>query len=177
MEKDPPKKLDGKETTFIKRFCPILLLQANEPFPLKDFVAIHHPEKPLIGYHLFWEDDYDFPNDNEPSDHEEVWVEYDAVTERIKNIYTWFHSRIIESKEAVIEANDNDHRLIIRIKWGKHGSLLKGWEKVKDPYSNITLKEWMEKTYERMKLVGRAKDHPLKAYWPKAFEGSLEEYL
>ena len=29
-----------------------------------------HPQRRLIAYHFFWEDDIDFPEDNDPCDHE-----------------------------------------------------------------------------------------------------------
>lgn len=169
--------LTEQELKFIYRFCPLLLTQETEPFPLVDIVAIHHPEKPLIGYHLFWEDDYDFPDDHEPSDHEEIWIEYDPEAEIVTNVSSWFHSRIIDSEAASKEANENGGRAMVRIEWGKHGSLLKGWETLVDPYTNISLIDWMQATYERMKRGGRKKDHPLKRFWPKHFTGSFTDYM
>ena len=49
---------------------------------IRDLVAIHHPVQPWIAYHLFWGDDIDFPEDNDPADHEIVWVAYDPATGR-----------------------------------------------------------------------------------------------
>jgi hypothetical protein len=173
----PPEEPTEQDFVNIRRYCPVLLTTPKEYFPLKDVAAVHHPNKPLIGYHLFWEDDYDFPDDYEPCDHEEIWVEYDPEKEIVTNVMTFFHSRVIESKEAVLEARDNGQRPIVRIEWGKHGSLLKGWETMAEPLTNLPLIEWMKQTYDQVKLGGRMADHPLKRFWPKGFEGSFEAYL
>jgi hypothetical protein len=153
------------------------MVTPKECFPLKDIVAVHHPSKPLIGYHLFWEDDYDFPDDYEPCDHEEVWIEYDPETEVVTNVMCWFHARILESKLAVNEALKNQDRAIFRIEWGKHGSLVCGWEDMKEPLTGVSIPEWLRKTYEQVKRGGRVPSHPLKRFWPKGFEGDFEEYI
>lgn len=176
MKIDPPVGLNNKEKHLVEKFCPILLTQPSEPFSLKDVAAVFHPTKPIIGYHLFWEDDYDFPDDNEPSDHEEVWIEYNPKTETVKKVYAWFHSRVIESSEAVTEAMHHNQRAIIRIEWGKHGSLLKGWENMYDS-TGISYLEWMKATFERLKQGGRVKHHPLKNYWPEKFVGTFDDYI
>lgn len=131
LEMDPLLPLTEIEERLIQKFCPRLLMNSKECFPLKDVVAVHHPIKPIIGYHLFWEDDYDFPDDYEPCDHEEIWIEYDPKTEVVTNVMCWFHSRVLKSEDAVKEAHSNQQRAIIRIEWGKHGSLLCGWESLK----------------------------------------------
>ncbi|RXS91425.1 hypothetical protein [Geobacillus sp. PK12] len=177
LQMDPLTPLTEKETQMIRKFCPILLLTEKECFPLKDVVAVHHPTKPMIGYHLFWEDDYDFPDDYEPCDHEEIWIEYNPENETITNVMCWFHSRVLSSKDAVKEAWDNNQRAIIRVEWGKHGSLLCGWESMKEPLTGVMLVDWLKETYEHVKKGGRVPSHPLKKYWPKGFEGTFEEYI
>jgi hypothetical protein len=177
LEMDPLLPLTEMEERLIQKFCPILLINPKECFPLKDVVAVHHPAKPVIGYHLFWEDDYDFPDDYEPCDHEEVWIEYDPKTEVVTNVMCWFHSRVLKSEDAVKEAHNNQQRAIIRIEWGKHGSLLCGWENMKEPLTGVTLPDWLKETYEHVKKGGRVPSHPLKRFWPKGFEGTFEEYI
>lgn len=177
LELAPPLALTEKEEQLIRKFCPILLINPKECFPLKDVVAVHHPSESIIGYHLFWEDDYDFPDDYEPCDHEEVWIEYDPNTEVVTNVMCWFHSRILESVPAVKEAHTNQQRAIIRIEWGKHGSLLCGWEDMKEPLTGVTLPRWLQETYDRVTEGGRVPAHPLKRFWPKGFEGTFEEYI
>jgi hypothetical protein len=176
LEMDPLLPLTEMEERLIQKFCPILLMNPKECFPLKDVVAVHHPTKPIIGYHLFWEDDYDFPDDYEPCDHEEIWIEYDPKTEVVTNVMCWFHSRVLKSEDAVKEAHSNQQRAIIRIEWGKHGSLLCGWESMKEPLTGVTLPHWLKETYEHVKNGGRVPSHPLKRFWPKGFEGTFEEY-
>ncbi|MCZ8511874.1 hypothetical protein O9H85_05445 [Paenibacillus filicis] len=176
LELVPPHELRESELEHIRRFCPVLLTTSKEIFPLKDVVAVHHPFRPLIGYHLFWEDDYDFPDDYEPCDHEEIWVEYDPAEGTVTKVLTFFHSYVIESQDAVEEARENGGRPIVRIEWGKHGSLLKGWEELTIPLKDISGLDWMKMTYEHVKAGGRVPDHPLKRHWPKGFDGSFEEY-
>ncbi|SFF94654.1 hypothetical protein SAMN04488025_109111 [Planifilum fulgidum] len=176
LEMEPPMELKEKEKRWIQKFCPLLLTTSKECFPLRDVVAIHHPTSPLIGYHLFWEDDYDFPDDCEPSDHEAIWIQYDPEREEVVKVMCWFHSRIIESEFAVKEAHNNRQRAIIRVEWGKHGSLLCGWESMRDPLTGIPLRKWLRKNYEQVKSGGRMPAHPLKKFWPAGFDGTFEEY-
>ncbi|AJY74044.1 tetratricopeptide repeat protein [Paenibacillus beijingensis] len=177
LDQDPLQPLTPDEERRIKKFCPELRVNPRECFPLKDVVAVHHPEQPLIGYHLFWEDDFDFPDDGEPCDHEEIWVEYDREEETVTRVMTFFHSRVIQSDAAVEEARNNQQRPIVRVEWGKHGSLLKGWESMTETLTNVTLLEWMKQTYEHVKSGGRVPEHPLKRFWPKGFEGTFDQYL
>ncbi|WP_028403042.1 hypothetical protein [Ectobacillus panaciterrae] len=177
LEIDPVQECTEEDIRRIKKFCPILMTTPKECFPLKDVVAIHHPTKPLIGYHLFWEDDYDFPDDYEPCDHEELWIEYNPTQDVITKVMTFFHSRVLESTLAVEEAHENGQRPIIRIEWGKHGSLLAGWKDMQEPLTRVSLEEWITKTYEHVKAGGRVSTHPLKKYWPKGFDGTFAEYI
>jgi hypothetical protein len=177
LELAPAEEPNDRDISYIRKFCPILLTTPLECFPLKDVAAVHHPTRPLIGYHLFWEDDYDFPDDYEPCDHEEIWVEYDPQTEVVTNVLTFFHSSVIESNAAVQEAKDNGHRPIIRIEWGKHGSLLKDWEDLIIPFKEVSVTDWLNETYEHVKAGGRVPDHPLKKHWPKGFAGTFEDYI
>lgn len=177
LEIDLPRQATDDEIRRIRRYCPLLLTNPRECFPLKDIVAIHHPTEPLIGYHLFWEDDYDFPDDNEPCDHEEVWIRYDPAEETVTGVYCWFHSRVLESAAAAAEAQANGQRAVIRVEWGKHGSLLKGWEDMREPMTGMTITEWLRRTHAEVAAGGRLPDHPLKRFWPTGFEGSFEDYI
>lgn len=176
LELDLPELLTEQEAAAIRRHCPILMTTPLECFPLKDFAAVHHPSLPIIGYHLFWEDDYDFPDDYEPCDHEEIWVEYDPAHETVTKVMTFFHSSIIATDEAVAEAAENGGRPVVRIEWGKHGTLLKGWESIIIPMKEKAMTEWMQQTYAHVKAGGRQPEHPLKRFWPSGFNGTYEEY-
>jgi len=176
LEQSPLQEPDDLEISRIRKFCPTLLTTPQECFPLKDVAAVHHPTLPIIGYHLFWEDDYDFPDDYEPCDHEEVWVEYNPEDEVVTKVLTFFHSSVIESQAAVQEAKENGGRPVIRIEWGKHGSLLKGWESLTIPLKEVSAMDWLLETYAHVKAGGRVPDHPLKKHWPKGFEGTFADY-
>ncbi|REE87508.1 hypothetical protein A8990_109154 [Paenibacillus taihuensis] len=173
----PPEAPSDHEISLMRKFCPLLLTNPLEYFPLKDVAVVHHPVKPLIGYHLFWEDDYDFPDDYEPCDHEEIWVEYDPQTETVTRVLSFFHSRVIASEAAIAEAHENGGRPIIRVEWGKHGSLLKGWEEMCIPLTDQSIMEWMKTAYESMRAGGRLPGHPLKRHWPNRFDRNFEDYI
>jgi hypothetical protein len=65
LELDPPRDLTDKEWQLVRRFTPRVYVTASEFFPLKDFAVILNPADRLIAYHFFWEDDIDFPEDND----------------------------------------------------------------------------------------------------------------
>lgn len=97
LELAPARPLTSQEQATVLRFAPLLQTTPTEPFALMDVVAILHPTKPLIAYHLFWEDDIDFPEDNDPCDHEVIWVELDEARRELVNYYTYFHGRILKA--------------------------------------------------------------------------------
>src|SRR5918996_4415636 len=72
---EPPRDPNAIEWQRITAFAPRVFAQRDEPFALTDVAAILHPQTGIIAYHLFWEDDIDFPDDNDPCDHEVVWVQ------------------------------------------------------------------------------------------------------
>ena len=96
LELDPPRELNAEEWRLARRFAPRLYATPSEFFPLKDFAVILHPTERLIAYHFFWEDDIDFPEDNDPCDHELIWVKYSADKSSIEDILTYFHGRILK---------------------------------------------------------------------------------
>jgi len=69
---DPPREPTAEQRKLAEALAPRVFATASEPFALRDFAAIIHPDAPVIAYHLFWDDDIDFPDDNEPCDHELV---------------------------------------------------------------------------------------------------------
>lgn len=177
LEIDPPQPLSDLEISSILRHAPVLHTNKQECFKLLDVVAIHHPDKPIIAYHLFWEDDYDFPDDYEPCDHEIVWVEYDAVSRTVQNIWCFFHSYILSTEQAVRVANENNGRASVYIEWGKHGSLLDGWEQAQDELRRYFARDLMIKDHQEVSRGGRVPSHPLKRWWPEKFVGDYADYL
>src|SRR5262249_50074811 len=164
LELDPPRELTAEEWQLVRRFAPRLYTTPAEFFPLKDFAVILHPTERLIAYHCFWEDDIDFPEDNDPCDHELIWVQYAPEHRTIENVWTYFHGRILTGGEAALrDARQHAMRPRVNVQWGKHGSLLAGWEEMtitadagdaeRKYYPTgrpITLKQYNEGTFRKL---------------------------
>ncbi|HMB28726.1 MAG TPA: tetratricopeptide repeat protein, partial [Blastocatellia bacterium] len=194
LELDPPRELTAGEWELVRRFAPRLYTTPSEFFPLKDFAVVLHPTDRLIAYHFFWEDDIDFPEDNDPCDHELIWVKYSADKSSLENILTYFHGRILKGGVAAInDARAHGMRPRVNIQWGKHGSLPVGWEEMtivansgdaeKKYYpldQTITLKQYQEGTFRKLSEEGRRlADHPLglRLGWPRKFNGKWEDFV
>jgi len=194
LELDPPRPLNSEELRLARRFAPRVYTTISEFFPLKDFAVILHPTERLIAYHFFWEDDIDFPEDNDPCDHELIWVKYSEDKNSIEGVQTYFHGRILEGGEAAInDARAHGMRPRVNVQWGKHGSLPLGWETMtivanqgdaeKKYYpldQTITLKQYQEGTFRKLSEEGRRLiDHPLgvRLGWPRKFKGRWEDFV
>ncbi len=194
LKLDPPRDLTIAEWTLARRFAPRIFVTPTEFFPLKDFAVILHPTERLIAYHLFWEDDIDFPEDNDPCDHELIWVQYSQDKTSIEKIRTYFHGRILEGGEAALrDARQNAMRPRVYVQWGKHGSMPIGWEEMKITANvgdaerkyypigePITLKRYNEGTFRKLAEEGRRlMNHPLgvRLGWPQKFTGRWEDFV
>jgi len=173
LERDGDRPPSDEEFAAVLAHAPRLFTTPTEPLPLKDVVAIVHPDLPLIGYHLFWEDDIDYPADNDPCDHEVLWVLTDADRKSVENVYAFYHGAVIRPREAAVEANEHGGRPRVDVQWGKHGSLIVGWQSV----ANGLILEDMQLTYERLTVSCRDADHPLAREWPDRFEGSWDDFI
>ncbi|MBA7599254.1 MAG: hypothetical protein GH143_05260 [Calditrichaeota bacterium] len=178
---DPPRLPSQNDIDLAIKYAPRLFVHQKEYFKLEDVVAVIHPEKTVIGYHLFWDDDIDYPEDNDPIDHEVVWIEFDQKTGKVTGVYTYFHRAILNTVEAVRDANLNNHRARINIQWGQHGSLPVGWEKLKPeaiyPITGIKREvKTMQTRYQSAIKGRRLPDHPLGKDWPERFEESYKDY-
>ena len=103
-----------------RSLAPILYLQRDERFPLSRAVAVVHPTRPVIAYHLLWRDDVNgsWIPFTVATDQEIVWVGYDpsgAPTE----VWTYWHGTILHTKWP-------RSQVAIDVQWGKHGSLPRG---------------------------------------------------
>lgn len=181
LKLDRPQLPSQNDIDLVIKYAPRLFIHQKEYFKLEDVVAVVHPEKTVIGYHLFWDDDIDYPEDNDPADHEVVWIEFDQKTGKVTGVYAYFHRAIFSTVEAVREANLNNHRARINIQWGQHGSLPTGWEKLKPeavyPITGIKREiETMQTRYQQAIKGRRLPDHPIGKDWPERFEGSYEDY-
>jgi hypothetical protein len=99
--------------------APTLYLHRDEPFPLQRVVAVVHPERPVIAYHLLWRSDLNgqWMPWTKPTDQEVVWVGYDPGTHRVTDLWTYWHGTILHAdwRDRGPPAVD--------VQWGKHGSL------------------------------------------------------
>jgi hypothetical protein len=169
----PPAAPSPDQVAAVLRYAPRLYTVAGEFFPLSDVAAIVYPDKPVIGYHLFWGDDIDYPDDNDPIDHEVVWIEYDPITKAVVRVSAYFHEDILQGDPAVRDANANGGRAWIGVEWGKHGSLPWDAAGIRSGRPNQELK----KNWEVLHTQGtRAPDHPLARGWPRRFSGDFDAY-
>lgn len=170
LRQDPPADPTAAQLALVLKFAPRLFNIAGEFFPLKDIVAIIHPDRPVIGYHVFWEDDIGYPSDNEPCDHEMVWIEYDPATEAVTRVSTYFHGRILAPAGAVAEANAHGGRAWIGVEWGFHGSI---------PWQGMAAAE--AKLREHWRLAheppAERRRDPLARGWPEKFPGDYDAYV
>ncbi len=191
---DPPRDPTADERQVVQRFAPRLHTTTSEPFPLKDAAAILHPSARLIAYHLFWEDDIDFPEDNDPCDHEVVWVQYAADRQALERVWTYFHGHILSGGDAALaDARAHAMRPRVNVQWGKHGSMPVGWEQLSitiepgdaerpggSARQPVTLVQYNEDTFRRLSTVGRRlPEHPLgrRLGWPDRFAGSGPDFV
>jgi hypothetical protein len=153
-----------------------------------------HPDRRLIAYHLFWDDDIDFPEDNDPCDHEVIWVAYAPGGKDIEQVYAYFHGRILAgTAETLKDARANGMRPRIQVQWGKHGSIPFGSEQQRirvvmdDVPANqrgsvsegVTVAQINELTFRKLSTEGaRLRDHGLarRMKWPLKFEGTSKDY-
>lgn len=169
---EPPAPPTSAQRALVLKFAPRLQNVPTEFFPLKDIAAILHPEKPIIAYHLFWEDDLGFPSDNDPCDHEIVWVEYDPATQRATRVSTYWHGRVVSTDEAAADANTHEGRPWVGVEWGFHGSVPWGAPGRVKVIDDILRDHW-RRAHEGAKA--RAPD-PLARGWPTEYPGDFAAY-
>jgi hypothetical protein len=189
---ESPREPTADEFARVLRLAPKLFVQPDEPFPLKDVAAIVHPTAGVIAYHLLWDDDVDFPDDNDPSDHEVVWVTYDTHTGIPTDLVSLFHGRVVDGgASSVSDARQHDMRARVNVQWGKHGVMPIGWESIRintessDEDTNIpadtvlTLLEYNQLTWKKLSTEGtRGRAHPLAVRhgWPSSFPGDVAAF-
>ncbi len=104
-----------------RALSPLLYLQPDEWFPLERVVAVVHPTRRVIAYHLLWRDDVhgSWIPFTIPTDQEVVWVGYDTASAPT-DLWTFWHGTILHT---VLRSGD---RAEVDVQWGKHGSLPRG---------------------------------------------------
>jgi hypothetical protein len=193
LRRDPPREPTSVEWTTVARFAPRVFVTRMEPFRLMDAAAIVHPSGDVIAYHLFWEDDIDYPDDNEPSDHEVVWCILSSDRTRLQAFRTYFHGRVLAgADEALRDAVLHGGRPAVMVQWGKHGSMPRGWERLSIAAEDgetesdyvkldrpISLEEYNKGTWRKLTTAGRrARDNPIaaRAGWPATFDGDWRAF-
>ncbi len=103
-----------------RSLAPVLYIQRDETFPLSRVVAVVHPTKRVIAYHLLWRDDVNgsWIPFTVPTDQEVVWVGYDA-SNAPTDVWTYWHGTILHTQWPRSQVG-------IAVQWGKHGSLPAG---------------------------------------------------
>jgi hypothetical protein len=103
-----------------RRLAPVLYQQRDESFPLSRAVAVLHPERRVIAYHLLWRDDVhgSWIPFTVPTDEEIIWVGYDS-TGAPNELWTYWHTNILHSTWP-------KSQVVVNIQWGKHGSFPRG---------------------------------------------------
>jgi hypothetical protein len=103
-----------------RTLAPVLYLQRDESFPIERVVAVIHPTKPVIAYHVLWQDDVHgaWIPFTVPTDEEEIWVAYDS-THAPTDVWTYWHGTVLHTPWP-------KRQVAIDVQWGKHGSLPHG---------------------------------------------------
>ncbi len=103
-----------------RSLAPVLYIQRDETFPLSRVVAVVHPTRRVIAYHLLWRDDVNgsWIPFTVPTDEEVVWVGYDS-TSAPTDVWTYWHGTILHTGWPKSQVG-------IDVQWGKHGSLPAG---------------------------------------------------
>jgi len=162
--RDPPRPLNDRQRQAIDALCPRLMTTSAECFGLVDCAGIHHPVDPVIAYHLFWEDDWDYPDDDEPCDHEVIWVRYRPPEVAPVGVTTYFHGRILADDVSA------SARPVVCVQWGKHGSLPASWQHMDD------VRTALRRDFDAALRGGRVPEHLRKRAWPSRFPGGWTEY-
>lgn len=172
----PAREPSSVERDLILRLTPRVYTTVNDPFPLIDAAAILHPDRPWIAYHFFWEDDIDFPDDNDPCDHELMWVQLDPQRTRVAAYYTYFHGQILSApRESLDDSANNGGRPAVVVQWGKHGTMPLHWRAL--PAGAATLESYNRATWQKLATTGRdAQSSPLARGWPVKFPGSFGDF-
>lgn len=115
----PPDDADSAAHRLAQSLAPMLYVQRDEPFALLRVVAVLHPSRPVIAYHLLWSHDVNgqWMPWTKPSDEEEVWVGYDSDTHAATDMWTYWHGTILHTDWR------GNGQPAVDVQWGKHGSL------------------------------------------------------
>jgi hypothetical protein len=115
-----PEALAASDSAAIlaRALAPLLYIQRDEWFPLERVVAVVHPTRRVIAYHLLWRDDVhgSWIPFTVPTDEEIVWVGYDSTGAAV-DLWTFWHGRLLHADWR------ERGQVAVDVQWGKHGSL------------------------------------------------------
>jgi len=115
-----PEALDAIDSSAIlaRTLAPLLYIQRDEWFPLERVIAVVHPSRRIIAYHLLWKDDVhgSWVPFTVPTDEEVIWVGYDS-TRAPSDIWTFWHGTLLHADWR------QRGQVGVDVQWGKHGSL------------------------------------------------------
>ena len=103
-----------------RELAPVMFIHRDEWFSLERVVAVVHPTRNIIAYHLLWRDDAHgaWIPFTKATDQEIVWVGYDS-TSAPTDMWTYWHGRILHTPWLGRAAEFD-------VQWGKHGSMPRG---------------------------------------------------
>jgi hypothetical protein len=104
-----------------RSLAPVLFLQRDERFPLERVVAVVHPTRRIVAYHLLWRDDAhgSWIPFTTATDQEIVWVGYDT-TGAPTELWSYWHGKVLHTDWR------NRGTALVNVQWGKHGSMPRG---------------------------------------------------
>jgi hypothetical protein len=109
---------DDSVAVLARFLAPTLYVQKDESFTLERVLAVVHPTRRVIAYHLLWRDDAHgaWIPFTKATDAEIVWVGYDAADIPV-DVWTYWHGTILHTEWG------GKGPVGIDVQWGKHGSL------------------------------------------------------
>lgn len=108
----------ASDSVLARNNAPTLYLQPDETFRLERIVAVVHPNRRIVGYHLLWADDAHgaWLPFTIPTDEEVVWVGI-GDDGRPTDLWTYWHGVILHTPWR------GRGRAEVDVQWGKHGSM------------------------------------------------------
>ena len=109
---------DDAGAIMARTLAPTLYLQRDERFQVERVVAVIHPTRRVVAYHLLWRDDVHgaWIPFTKPTDQEIVWIGYDSTLAAVE-VWTFWHGSILHTSWRGKGPPAFD------VQWGKHGSL------------------------------------------------------
>lgn len=155
------------------RFAPRLYINPTEPYQIRDLIVFIHPQRPLIAYHLLWEDDSIGAILGRESDHEIAWIEYDPISLKLVDVWVLWHRGILHTHQSAIEAKSHNQRPQLFVQWGQHGMLPVGWDKLPTarPKAELRIHFIISKSIQVGQYTGSKNIDSLK------FQGDYSDYL